>query len=182
MTEMLCVGPVEDIDTLIAECQFPPEAMFLTEKFPQHVVKREERQNLLRFRRLDATKQFAEYAAGRIFNQDFELRWEKTGNGVQAIYVGAERKLSELKVMHDLNLETYQTRYYYLFGQRLEPEELEQIGAPAQPGDFAELRIPRLLRYPVSGRRVQLAVREYIEETTGNVMLFRFADLKPVEK
>ncbi len=46
-------------------------------------------------------------------------------------------------------------RAYFLFGKRLDQKALDRIGPAAQSGDFAEVRIPRLLRYPqlpTSGR------------------------------
>ncbi len=53
------------------------------------------------------------------------------------------------------------------------------MGIPPEPDKdyYAEVRIPRLLRYPElteKPRRVQLAVREYTDEKTGRVQLFRF--------
>ena len=86
-----------------------------------------------------------------------------------------------------------QIRYYYLFGTRLQPEQLRRIGVTAGEREvpFAEVRIPRLLLYPRSKvgdpvskdkpQRVRLVVCEYLSETTGKVEFFRFQDLKPME-
>ena len=186
--EMLCAGPVDDIDALIAECQFTAEeqqqALFLVESFPAYViVNPQERQDLLRFWHFDAHISFANYTSGRIFHPNFELRWEQNNGKIQAVYLGTERSLPSLKVVRDLNLEKSEQRYYYLFGEYLEPGKLEKMGLAPSPGYYAEVRIPRLLRYPapVGARRVRLTVCEYLEETTGKVELFRFQGLEAAE-
>lgn len=189
MTEMLCTSPVDDITTLIKECQFPPEALFLAERLPQQViVDAKERRDLLRFTYFATNIPFVSYTSGRIFQQDYELRWEKNNGKTQVVYLGVERHLPgkwEMHTLDELQLkQREQPKYYYLFGERLRQEQLEQIGKPAVKGDFAELRIPRLLRYPVqlnARRRVRLAVCEYVRETTGDVELFRFQGLEAVE-
>ena len=85
-----------------------------------------------------------------------------------------------------LNLVT-QSRFYYLFGTKLEMYTIEQINGeqtknPVKPGDFAELRIHRILRYPAPGHvqdkgYVQLQVQEYVDPGSGQVQFFRFQGL-----
>jgi hypothetical protein len=183
VTEMLYAGPVDDLDALIAACQFPPEAFVLVERLPQQVVvTTEERQKLLRFARLREGVKVATYTSGRIFYKDFELRWEKQDGKIQAVYLGAERSIPSLEFV--CSLPEPKTRHYYLFGELLTPKQLERIGiAPAAPDSgnyYAEVRIPRLLRYPApeGARRVRLAVCEYSNETTGNLEWFRFQGLE----
>lgn len=190
MTEMFCTGSVNDIAALIAECHFISEEqskpLFLAESLPQHVVgSPEERRDLLRFAQFATDIPFAKYTSGRIFHQDFELRWEKNDGKIDVVYVGTERRLpSALKVVRDLDLKKREEpKYYYLFGTRLNADELQEIGIPPEPGYYAEVRIPRLLRYPApeGAMRVQLAVCEYVDEATGKVELFRFQGLKAAE-
>ena len=60
----------------------------------------------------------------------------------------------------------------------------DATGEPAAEGDFAEVRIPRLLHYepaPPNAERVRLGVYEFLEEDTGKVALFRFYSLEPAE-
>jgi hypothetical protein len=78
-------------------------------------------------------------------------------------------------------------RAYFLFGRRLDDQKIAGIGPPAQTGDFAEVRIPRLLRYPplpgvAQAERVQLAMYEYVDPTTGANVAYRFYDLVPYQK
>jgi len=197
MEEMLRAGPVNDITELITACKFSPEALFLAEILPQHViVSAKERQDLLRFAYFDAKIPFAKYTSGRIFHQDFELRWQKNGGKTQVVYLGAERDLPWLEPSYspsrdpsrskpEINLNSFHRRHYYLFGERLRSGDLDRIGVSAEERDlaFAEVRIPRLLLYPApqNARRIRLAVREYLDEETGEVKLFRFESLKEAE-
>ena len=192
MTEKIYAGQVEDIGTLIASYQFPSDAFVLVEQLPTKVVLNTERQNLLLFTRLGDIEQhpsLSNYTSGRVFTLDFELRWERQDGLFHAVYVGVER--SQLLPVKEtkINMASSRKANYYLFGKRLndvgENNDVARIGPPARPGDFAELRIPRLLRYPElpnapRAQRLRLTVREYIDET-GQLQLFRFLNLKPGE-
>ncbi len=202
MAEMLYSGSVDDLVSLIHKCQFPSDALILAESLPQHVVDAKKRRELLLFAEFDTNWPFASYTSGRVFHRDFELRWEKNNGKLQVVYLGIERELPELE-KSTLKLEPMgQLKYYVLFGKRLgnrlSTKELEQIGVPEVERDFifAELRIPRLLHYPVkkdNRERVRLAVREYVEAPTdkkesqgkeqiiGPVVLFRFQGLETME-
>ncbi len=189
--DIVCAGSVkdsEDLAALIQACQFPTKSLFLAEKLPTHVVvKAQARQDLLRFSSFAPDLPFAEYTSGRIFCSQRELRWENHGQSSQVVYTGDKRDLPQLSMTMSVDLSQYRQppdRYYYLFGERLRPEELKLIGAPAQEGDYAEVRIPRLLRYPVESnwRRVRLRVVEYSDEKTGKVEFFRFQGLESGEE
>ncbi|MDQ2717458.1 MAG: hypothetical protein M3Z08_21395, partial [Chloroflexota bacterium] len=65
--------------------------------------------------------------------------------------------------------------------------QLQRIGPAAQPGDFAEVRIPRLLRYPAldtlaGAQRIQLDTCEYIDPDTGANIAYRFKRLVPFQR
>jgi hypothetical protein len=194
VTDKLYADRIKDIDALIASYQFSPDAYVLVEQLPIHVVLQpEERQNLLLFKRfgkIEPETRLSSYTSGRIFTPEFELRWERQDDMFQAVYVGPERSqvLPEAKIT--INMASPRKTHYYLFGKRLKDEgvdnDVARIGPPARAGDFAELRIPRLLRYPElpnapKAQRLRLAVREYIDET-GQVQLFRFLNLEPGEE
>ena len=59
-----------------------------------------------------------------------------------------ENKLHQREVLSTLT-KTDEPTYYYLFGERLKAEDLKKFDKVAQKGDFAVVRIPRILRYPV---------------------------------
>src|SRR6266700_3984363 len=197
--EILYTGSVQDIAALVAAFNFPPQAYVLVESMPQHVVK--ERQNLLRLVRLNNILDLAEltnFTSGRVFYEDFELRWERVSGKTQVVFLGTkavyqdkliafpELKQDEAALQ---NLASH-PRHYYLFGQLLDMDDRKRMGIQAFKGEeyYAEVRIPRLLRYPdlkpsssQKAQRVQLAVKEYADKSTGQVKLFRFSGLKPAE-
>ncbi len=182
-TEKVYIGAVGDITRLLAETHFPDDAYFVGEQQPQHVISRpKERQALLLFAQYNRALPFADYTAGRIFHQDFELRWEREDGETRVVYVGTEQ-YHPASLEFARNVEMQKPVYYYLFGERLRPNELERIGPPAQEGDFAEVRIPRLLHYPVQsqGRRVLLAVSQSLDPDNGSVTLFRFQGIEARE-
>jgi len=202
VADMVYSGPAHDIEALVASCQFSPEAYVLVEQFPAHLVTgATERQNLLLFIHLKDLKSdrykgihLNDYTSGRVFDQHAEIRWEQapqTGQQkgkFQVVYVGPEREQFPLEKNNEQGEklgEPHNTRYF-LFGMRLDQDDINAIGPQAQEGDFAQLRIPRLLRYPSlpNGQRAQrlrLEVSEYVDEDTGKVHLFRFRDLQAGE-
>jgi hypothetical protein len=198
MVEKLYTGRVtiDNFPKLITSCHFPQDALVLAEQLPDYVIDDTNKpQDLLRFTYFEPDKSeqvnlLANYTSGRIFQENAELRWEKQGDMMRIVYLGSEEYVSAL---HDYglqeNMELYKLvsqqapKYYYLFGERLKTDDLKKMGGIAKPGDFAQVRIPHLLHYPVSqssGRYVRLGVREYIDTITGQTMLFRFQSLKAV--
>lgn len=182
--EILYSGVVENIAALIEACQFPEDTitLFLAETLPQRVIEDSERRGLLVFAYFNKKIPFAAYTSGRIFHPDFELRWEKEGDQTRVVYIGDRRNLSPLQEVEKLG--TPQKKHYYLFGKRLRPAQLQSIGLPpAEAGmvNFAEVRIPRLLRYPApeNAQRMKLVVHEYVQEETARTQLFRFHSLEP---
>jgi hypothetical protein len=196
--EMLYTGFANDIKALVDACEFPQDAFVLVERLPSSLVAdmREERQDLLRFARLGDGIDMARYATGRIFSQDFELRWEKEGERYKVVYLGTPEYFDAARQHADLHPDSdtlsklrpsQKPRRYYLFGEYLDEGRLSEMGIAPEPGTacYAEVRIPRLLRYPElpeKPRRVQLAVREYNDEATGRVQLFRFQGLEAEEQ
>ena len=134
------------------------------------------------------------YTTGRIFQKDRELRWEKHKEKFRVVYLGSPENvaanifhecglLPQEKELKELEKSQQATHYYYLFGERLKKEDLPYFGKTAQAGDFAVVRIPRVLHYPIvdpdENPSVRLWVREYHNPATGNVDLFRFQALEP---
>lgn len=179
--ELLLAGKVNDITPLLKRFRIPSDTLMLLESQPQHITEAQTRQELLLFARFEPDTDFTRYTSGRVFHQHGELRWEKQQKSTQIVYTGVEQHKPEIDIRQTIQLEGCEriTREYYLFGKRLKDQELELIGSPAQEGDFAEVRIPRLLRYPApqNAERVRLVVYEYIDDMTGANIAFRFVDL-----
>jgi hypothetical protein len=176
-----------DLAQLLKECTFLQEGTFLGEDFPLHLVDTKERDTLIRFMPFNATlsyEMYAQYASGRIFHTDFELRWQREAERVRVLYIGNERKIPFLEVMEHPELEKRpEQQSYYLFGERLknnQSDPSERIGKPVGAEDFAEARIPRLLHYPIKGKKryAQLVVQEYLDKATGQLALYRFVEVK----
>jgi hypothetical protein len=164
-------------------------ALMLLEEQPHRVIEQEARQDLLSFEFFDPNIDFTPYTSGRIFHGLGELRWERQHPKVQIVYTGHKEYRPELPDARETTLDAYipRDREYFLFGKRLDEKELDRIGPAAQPGDFAEVRIPRLLRYPqlptiADAERVQLVMCEYIDPTTALNVAYRFKSLVRFQK
>lgn len=186
--ETVYTGPVENIATFLKECAFLSDAtgsLLLLEMQPQKIVAKKERQNLLFFAEYPCELPLDEYTSGRIFHTEFELRWEKTSSETQVVYIGKQQALPHLTEKRDvLNGCVRASSSYYLFGKRLTDTAAKNIGQPALPGDFAEVRIPRLLRYPVKEKDknyAKLSVYEYRHGLTNECVLFRFRGIEEVK-
>jgi hypothetical protein len=210
--EILYTGQLTETDflALLKACHAAnmfAEALVLAEQFPKQVIKKKERQDLLFFRNVishipwsdDNVTPWHTYLSGRIFTEQWELRWARQQQNIRVVYLGSSEYGGVLRDYHLkdksnvlLNLKKKSnSNEYYLFGERLRPDDVEKI-IWAEPGDFAEARIPRLLRYPAanwSGQDtkkvlelpyMQLLVCEYTDET-GSVVLSRFQCLKATE-
>ena len=181
--------PADRMQQVVAHCHFAQgEALFMAEQIPAHfITSKQERESLLQFTHFNSDLSCTEYTSGRIFQEDRELRWEKQGNDtLRVVYIGPAENEGELR---DDQLQSYasfnelkkqsEPTYYYLFGERLRHKDSNQPDKAPLPGDFAVLRIPRTLRYPVphdNNRYARLAVCEYLE--AGRVALFRFQRLE----
>lgn len=188
--ETLYTGTAEQISSLVEACDFPRDAFVLVERLPQTVVvDAQERNDLLRFARLHDNLDLASATSGRVFHPDFELRWERDAGSkiTGVVYLGVDRKLPGLTKREGTLRPEGDAREYYLFGELLGSGRLVEMGiAPLESEEayYAEVRIPRLLRYPKVGNvrrpyRVKLVVREYNHPVLGRVS--RFLDLVAAE-
>jgi len=184
--EIVSANNIEDVTELIEKCSFLSDSagsLIFLEMQPQKMVGRGERENLLYFADYPCKppRLISEYTAGRIFHEEFELRWEKSNSKIQAVYIGKRCTVPLLEEKADVLKDCVRSASsYYLFGKRLDDKAVERIGEPAQKGDFAEVRIPRLLRYPVKNERmsyVKLDIYEYRHKETNERVLFRFRKL-----
>ncbi len=192
--ELLLSGtvPQDTFIALIQQYQIPSrEATFmLLEVQPHHVIRQDERQDLLRFELFDPAFDFTPYTSGRIFHEQGELRWERQQANVQIIYTGHKEWQPTLptSTYEELKDYTFKDRSYLLFGQRLARRQLELIGSTAKKGDFAEVRIPRLLRYPQLPDELEnedflcLVMCEYIDSATALTVAYRFKGLGPYKE
>lgn len=184
--EVCCAGSINDLNTLLKGFRSPPgePTLALLERQPTSHIAPGERQALLHFAPFERAFDFTPYTSGRIFHAEGEVRWERQADTIQVVYTGQVAYQPEFKVTNWLELDAYTDRSYYLFGKRLDADFLKNIGQSAQAGDFAEARIPRLLRYPIvtEKERVQLVACEYSDRESGAGVAFRFKKLVEAEE
>ncbi len=192
-TEELMLGgyvPHDAFATFINAYKIPlgVTTLMLLEIQPRNVVKSDVHQSLLLFEQFNPEADFASYTSGRIFHEQGELRWERHLADMQVVYTGDRAYKPELNDSEERTLDACASliRSYFLFGKRLDEGQLKRIGPAAQLGDFAEVRIPRLLRYPQleelkDAERIQLAVCEYVDCMTGMNIAYRFKKLVPAK-
>lgn len=190
MEEVLYVGKVtlNDFPQLVTDCGFSSHRAYaLVEQLPARVITRtNEQQELLHFTHFDPVMPFATYTSGRVFDEHAELRWEKQESMMRVVYLGTIERAEVLlryklqKKDEQAALKPAEEKKYIFFGERIRSDDLKKIGPVAQVGDFAEVRIPRILRYPVpqnEQRYARLTVREYLDEQS-RVILFRFQNVE----
>jgi len=180
-----------DLSALLRAWKVPPASageptVMLLERTPRYKVESSERAGLLRFEFFQPDLDISLYHSGRVFHEYGELRWEEGGSGeLQVVYTGTSCYQPALpdSQMHEFDEALYKKGQdaYFLFGKRLAEEDHRRIPA-AQEGDFAEVRIPRLLRYPClpaleKAERLQIALYSYLEIATGITLAYRFRSL-----
>ena len=195
--DTLYVGSVkvERLQALIADCHRAAEKsrpeeqpyFVLLEWLPDQIIIPAQRRNLLLFDYYDTLLQndiaLANYSSGRFFYQAAEVRWLKSGNQLQIAYSGqvdmsvaTSYDLHEVASWKQSNSYSTKQRPYYLFGTHL--RDVDRSVDDRRASEFAEVRIPRVLRYPVKAdvdrRYAAVTVHEYLDEQTGQVAHYRF--------
>ena len=115
---------------------------------------------------------------GRVFGETGEVKWRKIDEEYHAVYLG-KSPLEGILEKQNFNDELEEPeepeereRSYFLWGAKTKDKSDE----------WMELRIPRLLNYPVKGEkdRVKLKVVEYINKS-GKILHYRYKGLEEVE-
>ncbi len=183
MTEQICWGKAESLLPIVKALNCPPESLMMLERVPSSFLSDDEREKGICLRVYDANENFEAWEQGRIFHNDFELRWEKQDGAFSTVYIGAEKTLSMPNVKPLSGFEI-QDDSYYLWGEKMTADTLTLIAQPETANLFLELQIPRLLSYPVSNRnarfRVKLSVQHYLNLETGELEFYRFRHLEEV--
>ena len=185
MTEHICWGTTEKLLPIVQSLDCPPESLMMLERAPSTFLSDEERKQGICLRQYDANENFEAWEQGRIFHENFEMRWEKQDGAFHVVYIGEPKclPLSDSKFKPLADSET-QDDSYYLWGEKMTTDTLNLINQPETANLFLELQIPRLLSYPASNRdekfRVKLSVRHYLNATTGALEFYRFRCLEEV--
>lgn len=184
MPEYIQWARLADPSAAISALSWPDVAYMYLERIPERWLSLPEIANGVRFVTLDLKTPFQEWEHGRVFCSDFELRWEKMEGQFQTVLVGKAPMLTGFAhaIEPDLEAADRQTQYYLLWGQRVPEGEVEILGAQHKDDSqvFLEMRIPRVLRYPVpdTARQARLVVREYFDRLNGDLLYYRFTDVE----
>ena len=184
MTEQLGWGTTANLLPIVKELDCPPESLMMLERLPITFLSDDEQDKGICLREYDASENFEAWEHGRIFHNDFELRWEKQDKVFGVVYIGQPKSLSMLDTKSLSDFEP-QDDSYYLWGEKMTADTLKLIGQPEAANLFLELQIPRLLCYPVSDNgnekfRVKLSARHYLNSETGVLEFYRFLHLEKV--
>jgi len=185
MADCFSDAKLTQISPTIMSIDWPQDTIMWLERIPLTLLNETERANGIRLEQFDPTTNFEEWARGRIFSTDGELRWEQQDGLFWVVYCGKNLDLPSFtqETLTDLQSENLRVdeRSYFLWGKRVEAQDLATLGLPAQTVAFVELQIPRILRYPVSSaaKRVKMKVKEYFA-ADGSLAYARFIGLEEV--
>lgn len=185
MTEQIYWGTTGKLHQIIQALECSDESLMLLERVPCFFLSDDERQDGICLRKYNARENFEAWERGRIFNDDFELRWEKQDQVFVVVYIGKPKDLPMLGT-DTKSLSGFKTYNddYYLWGEKLSEDRLKLIEQPTAISLFLELQVPRLLHYPVSNQneksRVKLSARHYLNSETGALEFYRFRHLEEV--
>ena len=183
MTEQICWGAIEELCPIVQALDCLTEALVMLERVPSTFLSDDEQDEGICLRKYDAGENFEAWEQGRIFHNNFELRWEKHDGVFIAVYIG---KLKALPMPHVKPLSDFEVQddSYYLWGKKITVDTLKLINQSETANLFLELQIPRLLCYPVSNRNerfhVKLSARHYMNPETGALEFYRFRQLEEV--
>ena len=183
MTEQMCWGSSEKLLPILHALDCPLESLIMLERMPNAFLSDDERKNGICLQVYDGSQNCEAWERGRIFHNNFELKWEKQGSAFVIVYIGEP---TELPMLHTKSLSEFETQdeTYYLWGEKMLADTLESMNQPAVMNVFLELQIPRLLSYPVSNQdgknRVKISARHYLNSETGVLEFYRFTHLEEV--
>lgn len=181
MAESIYWARSEKVADAIVTLPVTDTTVMLLEELPTTWLSEEERENGLRLEYFDPSIDFNIWGCGRIFDDTFEMRWERMDGAFQIVYCGPEITLPGFERVSEVDLSVCiaETRRYFLWGKKVREQDLEIIGRPSDEQLFIELQIPRLLHYPVavSAQRVRLQVCEYWD-SAGTLVYYRFQGLE----
>lgn len=183
MPEGLYWCSTEDVDSIVQSIELPEDSLMMLELIPNDKLSESEKENGICFRSYQIDEDFNQWEIVRIFNEEFELNWEKQNGKFHVVYIGEKTDLSNFSedTSVDIDQMEIEDKAYYLWGRNLNDETLEQIGRSEDETLFAEIQIPRLLDYPIESKRdkkfrVKLVVRHYLLHST--LKFYRFLRLE----
>lgn len=123
------------------------------------------RRDGVRLETYQSSMEFEPWQRGRIFQAQYELKWERIGTCFHVVYCGQQLPASFQPVQWAAV--GRQSVPYYLWGQRVTADDRQLLDLKPDEPAFVELQIPRILFYPVSEQawRVRLNVYEFYDQS-----------------
>ena len=181
MTEQICWGTTGELLPIVEALDYLTESLMMLERVPSAFLPDAERENGICLRKYDISEKFDNWERGRIFHNNFELRWERQEDAFAVVYIGEPKRLPRID---NKLLSEFQDESYYLWGEKMTADTLKRINQRETVNLFLELQIPRLLSYPVSNGnekfRVKLSARHYLNPETSALEFYRFRQLEEV--
>jgi len=178
MNETLAFGFLSSLASVIKAVSWSDKTVMWLETALDHFLSDDEREHGLRFELYQADQPFEHWPHGRIFDETAELKWEKEGGQFHVVYCGSFAPPAGMQPAVNEAIK-HEDSSYYLWGSRIKNEDRADLGLQSDEAVFAELKIPRILRYPVSTKaeRVKLKVREFYN-AEGALIFTRFVGLE----
>lgn len=180
MADLILWVRLSDPTPAVKALEWPEPSYMYLEQVPDSWVSVPDMEKGLSLHYYNPDLNFQFWERGRLFCQDWELRWEKQDDLFWCVYVGSPTELPGFAPAPELDLTSAKlvSNSYYLWGLQVEEDKLDMVGAQSVSDMqvFFELRVPRLLRYPVSSaaRRAKLITCEYIDPTSGQMIYHRY--------
>jgi len=177
--EQLSKATLASLDTSIKELATSDKTLMLLERASTTwLLPEDHKAGLLHLKLFDPDWTFDKWENGRIFDSNFELRWEWINGTYQTTYCGKPLPLTNFEDILDIQNAVHDTRSYFLWGTKVQEKRLKLIDYPPGSIVFAELQVARLFEYPVSSQaqRVKLNIREYHDDND-NLIYYRFHSL-----
>lgn len=184
MSEIILWGYLSSPEEVVGILPGCEDTYLLLEKEPVgRFLEEEPDKNLIFLKGQGHEIDFFQWEKGRIFNYLYEISWRKEHDGFRVVYTGNSESRPRVLSYAGPDLEkcTIAARKYYLWGKRVcDPAE---IGILAPGPVYLEVRIPRLLFYPVEGlgKSVDLLVKEFYCRETGILQYYRYCGLEEEE-
>lgn len=177
MNEQTAWAQLAHVAATVAAVAWADPAWMCLERVPQTQLTATEAQGAIRLARLVPTEPFDQWERGRVFDAVQELKWEWRTDAFHAVYCGnaPPHGFTPFPVAAD----TARTQRYYVWGQHVSAADRACLGLDPHAPLFIELRIQRILHYPVSAdtQRVQIETRAWLG-TDGTLAYLRWCALR----
>jgi len=164
MSEIILTCADVALASTLGALKVPPDAVVFVERASSRWLDESEIADGIRMSSYDAGMPIESWESGRVFCTQWEVRWDRS----HAVYTGESTDLAGFRSGPDISFCARVEKSCYLWGKR-------------DGESFIELRIPRVLTYPVSeGSRVKLRVAEWFD-SAGRLVASRCVRLEGVK-